>query len=174
MDFNGFLIIMLGVFGGYQLWRMRRAKRASSAQLRKLEEEWRANPKVQKLLSQGPEDDAGRRVFTWLKNHTGRAVNIEYRTGSLGQEFSESVRWVVESPKLIDADGPSLEWKLPLGRHLHLPSPTYHQADVSEEKMVYRLGWAYAWDENGSAQGLAHAVNLSQVENWQIFTFDVD
>lgn len=122
----------------------------------------RAGPQdLQRLWTDGPEDEPGRTVFAWLKEHHGERVTVAHswdvgRYGGdesitwsregCGAEADES-DWIVGTPDVGAKTKPwaaadaTLQWALgKLRMELELPLSTYQEAQILGSKLVYWSG----------------------------------
>jgi hypothetical protein len=161
------------IFWGYAVWKAKRERDAYHETASRERKEWLASPQVQRMLSSGPDDAVGKQVFDWLQMYRGKSVQVKYETEDVGEPLSVKWTeiWVVPAPDISRGTrGPELHWELPRAS-LRLPPLTYHDVSIGQRQMVYTLGFTYAWDDRGIAQGLSPAQARSEVENRKIWTF---
>ena len=176
-----FIALMIGILVYFLIADWRRFRREE----KQPQEDARERDTVRKsILASGLEDmgsdDVSKTVFCWLQRHEGKTVRIQRgKPGDcLHEKYSE---WTIppfeiDMKDIRDQYGHRVRYTFRCVRYFiedeyrlvtwEFPPETWHEADLSEDRLVYSIGWSV--DRFFGAE--LSATLRSQVDDWSHWT----
>lgn len=169
-----FIALMIGIWAYFLIadWRRRRREKEQ------MQEDALYCERLRKsILADGLEgivsDDVSKAVFRWLQRHEGQTVRV-YR-GKPGDCFQQKyIEWTIqpfkmEMEEIRNQYGHRVRYSFKYVRYepfdWKFPPETWHEAEVSDDKLVYSLGWGLEhYPEIGSLE--ASVTVRSEVTDW--------
>ncbi len=176
-----FIALMVGIWVYFLIadWRRRRREEERP------QEDARERYAVRKrILASGLEsmgsDDISKAIFRWLQRHEGKTVKIQ--RGKSGDCLHEKyIEWTIppfemDMKDIKDQYGHRVRYTFSCVRYSFIdeygsvnwefPPETWHEADLSDDKLVYSLGWCVGYSAEMGKSEMSVTARSEATEWW--------